>query len=146
MEIKTIIFDNEHESSMIIIYEDESKEPASYPPEDPKLKKIVKDFGGTYEISRATYQYNKEVNMVMDRWDRFKEREITVRDSFVIDSIIAADLTKADIMKIKMSMFKAEEVKTCNNKDLLTNLRKENDVVNLLMYYGMIKNGINNWS
>ena len=111
-----------------------------------RMQLLVAKMGGHYELSRSTWRYNQEASIMEERWERFKEREITIRDSFVIDSIIAADLTKADVMKIKMSIFKKDEVRKCTNNDLLTNLRKSEDIIDLLMYYGMVKNGFNNWS
>ena len=145
MKVEKIILDEDHKV-MVLHYENGDREVKEYPPKNAEDKKLVAEMGGHYELSRATWRYNQEASVLEERWERFKEREITIRDSFVIDSIIAADLTKADVMKIKMSIFKKDEVRDCTNNELLTNLRKSEDIIDLLMYYGMVKNGINNWS
>lgn len=145
MKVERIILDAES-PIMVVHYENGDREVKEYPPKNEADKKLVAKMGGHYELSRSTWRYNQEASVLEERWERFKEREITIRDSFVIDSIIAADLTKADVMKIKMSIFKKDEVRACENQELLTNLRKSEDIIDLLMYYGMVKNGINNWS
>ena len=145
MKVEKIILDEDHKV-MVVHYENGDREVKEYPPKNAADQQLVAKMGGHYELSRSTWQYNKDASVLEERWERFKEHEITIRDNFVIDSIIGADLTKADVMKIKMSIFKKDEVRSCTNNELLTNLRKSEDIIDLLMYYGMIKNGINNWS
>jgi len=146
MKVEKIIFDNEDEASMLYFYEDGSTEVKSYPPVDPKDKKLIEEFGGHYKISKETFKYNKELEILNKKWNQFLERETVIQDSFVIDSILAADLTKEQTMQIKMSIFKEDKVKSCKNTKLLTSLRKANDIIDIMMYYGMIKNDISNWS
>ena len=59
---------------------------------------------------------------------------------FLISSILAEDLSKSEMMQLKMSVFKQDCVKNCKDRELLTNLRKAQDPIDIIMYYGMIRN------
>ena len=140
MKIETIIFDNDNANSIIVIYEDGTKYPMSYPPADAKSKDMIKDFGGTAEISFATHKYNKDLNERAKRYELFEEGMGKFASNMVIDSIISTTLTNEELMKLKLSMFEHDFVKKSKNKELLTKLRTSKDSLDLIMYFGMLRN------
>ena len=143
MKIDKIIFDGEDELIMIYIYEDGSKEFKTYPPLEEADKKLVEKFGGQYEISKATFRYNMELDKFQTRLNTFMNNQKIQSDNFVIDAIITNSLTKEELMKLKLSIFDHEFVKKSKNRDLLTKIRTSEDPVDLIMYFGMLRKEAN---
>jgi len=139
MKVEKIIFDNEDEASMLYFYEDGSAEVKSYPPVDPKDKKLVEEFGGHYNISKETFKYNKNQSELIRRFDNFINNQKIQTDHFVIDSIVGGSLTKEELMKLKLSIFDNDFVKKSTNREILTNIRTSEDPIDLIMYFGMLR-------
>ena len=139
MKVDKIIFDGEDELVMIYIYENGAKEFKTYPPLEEADKKLVEKFGGQYEISRATYRYNRELDEINTRFEKFMSNQNVQSENFVIDTIMTNSLTKKELMKLKLSIFDHEFVKNSKDRDILTKIRTSEDPVDLIMYFGMLR-------
>ena len=143
MEPKEIYFtDLSTKDTIMFVWKDDTMAAASWPVQTPEDLKIVEKYGGQYEIERTTVDRNREIEKMADMWDRFQAGYLKYIESFTIDALLAEDLDKADMMKVKMSMFKKDIVRECKDKDLLTGLRKSEDIVDVMMYYGLIRQSV----
>lgn len=138
MKVEKIILDNDN-PIMVVHYENGDREVKEYPPKNAEDKALVEKFGGHYEISRATYQYNKDQTILAERFDKFIENQIVETEHFAIDRIMSDTLTKEQLMKLKLSMFDHEFVKRSKNRELLTSIRTSEDPIDLIMYFGMLR-------
>ena len=143
MEPKEIYFtDLSTKDTIMFVWKDDTMAAASWPVHTPEDLKIVEKYGGQYEIERTTVDRNREIEKMADMWDRFQAGYLKYIESFTIDALLAEDLDKADMMKVKMSMFKKKCVRECLDKDLLIGLRKADDIVDVMMYYGLIRKSV----
>lgn len=142
MKVNKIIFTDPDKTGLLFFYEDGSTNSCAYPPPTEEDKQKFDDFGGLYEVERAWIDYHKDLNHKATIYEKFENAYAGYVESLHIDAIVSEQIEQADMMKIKMSMFKKDEVKNCKNTEMLTNLRKADNIVDVMMYYGMIKNGI----
>ena len=144
MEPKEIYFTSmETKDTIMFVWKDDTMAAAAWPVSAPEDVAMVEAYGGQYEIERTTVDRNREIEKMADMWERFHTGYLKYIDSFSIDAIVSEDLDAADMMKIKMTMFKKDLVRECKDRELLAGLRKANDIVDVMMYYGMIRRAAN---
>lgn len=143
MEVTKVLLDSEHPTRILYFDKHGNSEVKAYPPTLPADIAIVEKFGGHHEISRATYQHSEEINRELNAFKKFRESRINFTESYAINSLMAYALSKEDLMKLKLTIFDHEFVKNSKNREILTNIRKSDDPVDLIMYFGMIRKEAN---
>lgn len=138
-----IIFTDADKNTLLVFNDDESISLISYPPIRESDKKLVEDYGGLYAIEKSWVQYHRDQEEFFARAEKQANQQITFTSSFAIDAMIKEELTKPEMMKIKMSIFAKPEVKKSKNRELLTGLRKATDIVDVMKYYGLIRDDNN---
>lgn len=134
-----IVYSDESKQTFAVIQDDGDIYYISNPPGSPEDQQLIDEYGGLFEIERTGVDMAREFDALEDRWEKFKEREDKYAQSLTIDAIMAEEITPTDAMKIKMSMFKHEYVRACKNKELLTDLRKAEDIVDIIKTFGLIR-------
>lgn len=136
-----ITFADSEKQSFLVFHDDGSHSVISNPPHAPEDIDLINRYGGLYEIERTWVEISREAAEFEKKFNDFMEHEARYSESLTIDAILSEELSAADTMKIKMSIFKHDYVKNCTDKELLTGLRKAEDIVDIIMYFGMIRNG-----
>ena len=142
MKVERIILDEDNKI-MVVHYENGDREVKQYPPKNAADQQLVAKMGGHYEISKETFNYNREQEELARRYDNFINNQKITTENFVIDSIMGNSLTKEELMKLKLSIFEHEFVKNSKNREILTAIRTSEDPVDLIMYFGTLRKEAN---
>ncbi len=138
-----MIFSGPNKNGLIIFNDDGSYGNMPYPPISDEEKKMVEDYGGLYALEKSWVDWHREDQEFLARIKKQADQRITFTGSFAIDAMIKEELTKPEMMKIKMSIFQKDEVKKCKDRALLTDLRKAKDIVDVMKCYGLIRDANN---
>lgn len=139
MKIDKMVWTNEDWNACLVIFEDGSERGIGFPGADDTEKQLIEQFGGQYAIEKCTVDYTRELLAMEARWEKFQKQEDLRQQALSITTFIEEELKPEDAMIMKMSMFNHDFVKNCRDKELLAGLRKADNAIDIMMYFGMIR-------
>ena len=133
-----IAFLNEYKDTVQVTKEDGSIHTMPYPPELSSDRELLGNITKE-EIEANSTKFVNEQLRLQEKWIAFQQRETLLTEAFAIEAILSSDLSKEELMKLKLSIFNHEFIKSSKNKEVLTAIRTADNAVDLVMYFGMLR-------